>query len=362
MKHLDAVLVLPHLSVENANATASSLTHGFPSITAFVGLMWALERKLSSQDVALRMQGIGVICHQHQEHSTQGFVRSFKLPRGPLDKHGEPSPIVEQGRMHLQITLVIGVSEKSVLKQSASLGQASQAQLAEWAQKAGRTLAGMRVAGGTVVPAAPAPCKRTQPWIEPLSEDPRVAACAMRRWRRQWLPGYALVGRDDLLAMRLQRLQSEDPSATLVDAWLHASRLNMQAQPRADGTQPPHGKVTWSDPWRPSDDSWVVPIPVGYASLIGRPLGAGEVLNARDDSTPFDMVESVYSLGQWVSPLQLDNIHQLLWLPEHDEKLGLYRCRNQFESWVQPIDQPPASTKQRSPLTFSSRKAPHRPI
>lgn len=39
------LLVLPHLHVQNANAVSSPLTHGFPSITAFLGLMWALERK-----------------------------------------------------------------------------------------------------------------------------------------------------------------------------------------------------------------------------------------------------------------------------------------------------------------------------
>ena len=37
-----AILVLPHLRIQNANAIGSPLTHGFPSITAFTGLMWAL--------------------------------------------------------------------------------------------------------------------------------------------------------------------------------------------------------------------------------------------------------------------------------------------------------------------------------
>ena len=31
---------LPHLRIQNANAISSPLTHGFPSITAFTGLMW----------------------------------------------------------------------------------------------------------------------------------------------------------------------------------------------------------------------------------------------------------------------------------------------------------------------------------
>ena len=47
-----AILVLPRLRVQNANAISSPLTHGFPSITAFTGLMWALERKLSQAGIS----------------------------------------------------------------------------------------------------------------------------------------------------------------------------------------------------------------------------------------------------------------------------------------------------------------------
>ena len=37
-----ALLLVPHLQVQNANAISSPMTWGFPSITAFVGLMAAL--------------------------------------------------------------------------------------------------------------------------------------------------------------------------------------------------------------------------------------------------------------------------------------------------------------------------------
>ena len=44
MTQTQAILVLPHLRIQNANAIGSPLTHGFPSITAFTGVMWALQR------------------------------------------------------------------------------------------------------------------------------------------------------------------------------------------------------------------------------------------------------------------------------------------------------------------------------
>ena len=50
-------LVVPHLCVQNANAISSPLTHGFPAITAFLGLQWALERKARAQ--GMRLDGSG---------------------------------------------------------------------------------------------------------------------------------------------------------------------------------------------------------------------------------------------------------------------------------------------------------------
>ena len=329
MTKFQAILALPHLRIQNANAISSPLTHGFPSITAFTGLMWALERKLTQAGVPLRLNAVGVVCHHHQEQITQGYVRSFNLTRNPVGKDGSTAAIVEEGRMHLQITLVLAVSEKAAPGASSALVQGNDAQLADWAKTAGRIVEGMRVAGGSVLPSRPAPGKRVRPWMAVVPEDPDAAATEFRRWRRQWLPGFALVGRDDLLAQRLQHLRATQPDATLLDAWLHAARFNHQPLPNADGTPAPDGKVRWGDPLRPSGSGWTVPIPVGYAALAA-PHPAGSVRNARDPAVPLQFVESVYSLGEWISPHRLHSLEQLLWYAETDDAQGLYRCRNDY--------------------------------
>ena len=330
-----AILVLPRLRIQNANAIASPLTHGFPSITAFTGLMWALERKLTQAGVPLRLHAVGVVCHHHQEQVTQGYVRSFNLTRNPVDKNGGTAAIVEEGRVHLQITLMFAVSEKQVSGAASALVQDNPTQLAEWARLAGEVLAGMRVAGGSVLPSRPVPGKRVRPWMDVLPDDPEAAATVFRAWRRQWLPGFALVGRDELLAQRLQHLRATQPDATLLDAWLHAARFNHQPLPSANGTPAPDGKVAWGDPLRPKGSGWVVPIPVGYAALTA-PHPAGSVRNARDTSVPLRFVESVYSLGEWISPHRLQSLQQLLWHPEADQAQGLYRCRNGYRPSPQP--------------------------
>lgn len=326
-----AILVLPHLRIQNANAIGSPLTHGFPSITAFTGLMWALERKLAQAGVPLQLHGVGVVCHHHQEQVMQGYVRSFNLTRNPVDKDGSTAAIVEEGRMHLQITLVLTVSEKRTPGTPAALVQGHQAPMDDWATQAGHILADMRVAGGSVLPSRPVPGKRVRPWMAIMPEDPEAAAIEFRKWRRQWLPGFALVGRDDLLGQRLQDLRTTRPDATLLDAWLHAARFNHEPVASDSGAHAPDGHVKWEDPQRPKGSGWVVPIPVGYAALAPQAHAAGSVRNARDATVPLRFVESVYSLGEWISPHRLTGLGQLLWHAETDEAKGLHRCRNGYQ-------------------------------
>lgn len=326
----EAILTIPHLRIQNANAISSPLTHGFPSITAFTGLMWALERNLAKADIPLRLHAVGVICHHHQEQTTQGYVRSFNLTRNPVDKDGSTAAIVEEGRIHLDISLVFTVSEKRAAGAAPKLLSDDGTYTGPWASQAGALLSQMRVAGGSVLPSRAAPGRRVRPWMAVLADDALERDKQFRQWRRQWLPGFALVGRDDLLADRLRRLRERDPQTSLLDAWLHASRFNHEPVPLQDGEPAPaDGKQRWADPWRGAGSGWTVPIPVGYAALS--PLhAAGSVLNARDAATPLRFVESVYSMGEWISPHRLTHLDQLLWRAETDEALGLYRCRNDY--------------------------------
>jgi len=352
-----ALLVFPHLRVQNANAISSPLTHGFPSITAFIGLMWALERKLAQAGIPLRLHAVGVVCHHHQEQVTQGYVRSFNLTRNPVDKNGSTAAIVEEGRIHLDISLVFTVSEKRVPGSAATLVQGADGQMQQWADDAGRVLSQMRVAGGTLLPSRAAPGRRVRPRLAVLAEDATERSRQFREWRRQWLPGFAMVGRDDLLADRLHKLRGKAPQTTLLDAWLHASRFNHEPVPPAEG-QPPSadGKQLWDDPWRGAGSGWIVPLPVGYAALSPR-HAAGEVLNTRDATTPLRFVESVYSMGEWISPHRLMHLEQLLWHAETDEALGLYRCRNGYlpdaARFVGPADSADADTAEDDDDTYA---------
>lgn len=336
----EALLVLPHLRVQNANAISSPLTHGFPSITAFTGLMWALQRQISACGIPLKLERVGVICHHHEEQVADGYVKTFCLTRNPVDKNGGTAAIVEEGRIHLDITVAFHASERLTQGGGMLLTRNNTAQLADWATRIGEIASSMRIAGGTLLPVKPMPGRRVRPWLEVLPETHEEQAEAFARWRRQWLPGYVLVGRDDLLRDRHQLLRERAPDATLLDAWLHAARFNYEpvndetpgngkAQ-ESEEAKGPTGKVRWVDPHRAKGAGWTVPIPVGYAALTSV-LPAGTVANARDSSTPCAFVESIYSFGQWISPHRLGHLDDLMWHSEVDVDKGVYRCRSGYQ-------------------------------
>lgn len=49
MSDISALILLPRLKVQNANAISGPLTWGFPSPTAFTGFVHALERKFAAE-------------------------------------------------------------------------------------------------------------------------------------------------------------------------------------------------------------------------------------------------------------------------------------------------------------------------
>ena len=127
----------------------------------------------------------------------------------------------------------------------------------------------------------------------------------------------------------MEQLRETAPQATALDALLDLSRFNWRPVRRAPApnTAPiPPEKVEWASEPRPG---WIVPIPVGFGAL-SELLPAGEVQNARDHDTAFRFVESLYSIGQWISPHRLKSPGDLLWHPVHDTQSGMYRCVNAY--------------------------------
>lgn len=312
--HFKYLLVLPRLRIQNANAISSPLTHGFPSMTAFLGLSWALERKARNAGLGLQFKAVGVVCHDHQEQRTDGgFVDAFRLTRNPVGKDGSTAAIVEEGRIHLELSLVLAVHADLWDPATRDADVATLVDL----------LAGMRVAGGSVVQPQASGGRRLRPWVTDFTGTEDDQRRAFREVSVRLLPGTALVARDALIDERLAELQAQRPEATRLDAWLSLSRINWRHDPEAN---------TGKGGWRHDREGrgWVVPIPVGYGAL-GPVHAPGSVANARDASTPFRFVESLYSAGEWIGPHRLRTPQQLLWYADSRPEDGIYRCRNDYQ-------------------------------
>ncbi|HZJ93959.1 MAG TPA: type I-F CRISPR-associated protein Csy2 [Thiopseudomonas sp.] len=311
----NAYLILPRLQVQNLNTISSPMTWGAPAITAAMGFMLALQRKIPF-DWELDLLTVGMVIHDFEPQVNGSYVKKFNLTRNPLGRDGKTPGIIEEGRAHATISLVFGVyiagdkSDDELLQKRA------------WAiQNKANT---MRFAGGSII-------HNPNTWHKPqllvLPEDQSETSHTLSL-KRSLLPGFALISRDDVLISHTEKLQSEEPGLTALDAWLDLSRINRRCV--VTQTEQSNGEIKESIEWksdREKGSGWLVPIPVGYSAL-SELYEAGEVQNARDPNVPFRFVESMYSIGQWCSPHRLTSLSELLWSSHADHEAGIYRCIN----------------------------------
>jgi CRISPR-associated protein Csy2 len=335
-ERFEAVLLLPRLRVQNANAISSPLTWGFPPPSAFTGFAHALQRRLNSQGLDLRFGSVGIACHQFEPQTFQPpgrYTQVFNLTRNPLDKDGNTQAIVEEGRTHMEVSLLITVSGGDCPLNDEQC-KALAAQVLHQAE-------GMRLAGGSILH-NPRRGKHPAQWIDwPTNREGQTSAFA--QLRRHLAPGFVLVSRAQLLADHVSALQKERADSTALDALLDLCALHYtpptlttadaeidtgEGDESAD-VQAVNLPTVASKDWTVSrrKPGWLVPLPVGYAA-ISQLYAPGEVKNARDNDTAFRFVESVLSLGEWVGPHRIKNLHDLLWRHHAQPEAGLYVTHN----------------------------------
>lgn len=306
---MDGLLLLPHLDIQNANTISSPITWGFPALTAVLGFVHALERKLNDSEIPVKLGGVGVICHYFEPLIYKnGFENRFCLTRNPLGKDGKSPSIVEEGRAHLQVSFLIETSH-DLLKGNENARQNRAEEILEIAQT-------LRFAGGSIFLKTNKKAKLFS--FDDLINDEKES----RKLLRSLLPGFSLISREDLLT------DTADPLETLLDfsSIYHEPVLS-------------EGEKTTDIEWRikpKAHSGWIVPIPIGYQA-ISELYPPGKVINARDPEVPFRFVENIYSLGQWVSPHRIKNLRELLWCWDINAEEGIYRCRNTNQNQIQEL-------------------------
>ena len=285
MASLKFYLLFDHVKIHNANAISSPLTYGFPAISGFLGAIHALNRKIESDD-PIYLDGVLIACHDCdvQVYRPNNYTDyTFRLTRNPLAKNGDTRSIIEEGRVHLDVSLIVEVK----IEDRETLDDVNDQE--KFINQIRQKLYQQRIAGGQV--------------IEIESVGLYSASESLDDLTQALLPAFVLVEAQQELQEITAELQQKDPNATALDALVETAMLHHH----------PQEKDQWQTTSVKQGRGWLVPIPLGYQAIS--PLfEAGKVEHARSNEHPTQFVECIYGLGKWVFPLRLqDNLSQAFW-------------------------------------------------
>lgn len=302
-------LLLRQVKIHNANAFSSPLTIGFPAMTAWLGAMHALERKLRQHEALsdIRLTKLAVSCHDFNLQTYKGlgdYVNSVIITANPLRKKGasfERPPFIEEARVHLTISLLMEVD---------GLEPSS---FSTFSEKTTEALMAMKIAGGDILDFLPIqdPMESTSTRNSRLLLVDEENERDVRRAILSLMPGYVLVERRQLLKQKQEELNQQDT----LQAMLDLLALHYEYDDKQD---------SWHLQPR-KEKGWLVPIVTGFKGLT--PLG--HIANQRDASTLHRFAEPVLTLGEFKMAHRFDCIDDMMWHYHYDKNKDLYVCVNE---------------------------------
>ena len=297
-------LLISRVSVHNANAMSSIFTIGVPAMTAWLGTMHALDRKLGER-YAQSLSGIRLTKMAVSYHKTslqtirKNRMEYIVMTANPLviDKKKsnkdnyifKRAPLLEEPRIHLLVSLLIEVEGVD----------GNNMELLEQAVK--EILPQMKMAGGDILDAG-----KIQ--VMCINEEDSIS---VRKVIFTLMPGYIPIERRDL--MEAKELEGKDS----LDRLLHYLKVHQTAE------KDESGKVTdWK--YEKAAAGWIAPLAVGFKGLS--PLG--KVKNQRDPDTPHRFAESIVTLGEFKMAHRFRDIDEMMWHYAYEETNQLYLCKN----------------------------------
>jgi CRISPR-associated protein Csy2 len=272
-------IVVRQLHVRAANAISSSITYGFPAVTAFTGFAHALQRhfNLAAGNNNFHVEGVGIVSHQFEMLDYQsGYNRYFQLTANPLNAKGERPSFVEEGRCHMTVSLILEVT---------GLHDGS----GDLQKIADIIFSKMKLAGGDLL---------SPPIVEFLEDEPKSL--------RRLMPGYVLMERRDLMVASMNEGQ---------DA-LQALHSHLSIQYRSITEE--DGQVNWYASRQ--NPGWIIPIAVGFHAIS--PPGAAS--QSRDNSTPHRFAETIVTLGEFVLVSRIESLKDIMWRYRYGN--DIYAC------------------------------------
>lgn len=285
------ILLIPNIKIHNANALSSPYTIGFPAMTAWLGFMHALERKLHSTEFKqVRFTGIIVSCLELNLQTYRGkgdYVSSIIATSNPLDKSGKRPSFIEEARCDIEVTIAI----------ECGLGLIDSERLTHFIDN---KLYTMKIASGDITSFKPSQHKEID------NNNPRELT-------KYLMPGFCLVTRQDLMQTTMKK--GKDAIDAMLDYLKTTTDIEVDE----------NHKVTKSKTYK-KEEGWIVPIAIGYQGISS--LGA--LKNTRDETTPHRFAESVVTLGEFKMPYRFDTVDEMIWRYQKYQNNDLYLCQNNY--------------------------------
>ncbi|TYL47169.1 type I-F CRISPR-associated protein Csy2 [Marinomonas sp. IMCC 4694] len=280
------LLIIPHLRVHNANALSSPFTIGFPAMTAWLGAVHALQRKLNAKNIPADFIATGVVCHDLNLQTHKGsndFVHSIVGTGNPLDKTGARSSFIEEARCHLDVSLVIQFDKITLDEQEGLLFSVTQLLNSH-----------MKIAGGDIQGFKAPFCLVCE---EGKEDD-------MNKVKRALMPGYVLIERRELM------VDAMESGADAIEALIDYLAIHHTCDRLIDEEE--NETIEWRRHRKLVNDKpagWLVPIATGFHAISD----VGEAKNQRDPDVPHRFAESIVTLGEFKMPHRLKRIEDMLW-------------------------------------------------
>jgi CRISPR-associated protein Csy2 len=298
-------LVLPHLVIHNANALSSPFTIGFPAMTAWLGFVHALQRKLNITGYSsLQFVATSVISHQCDLQTYKGpgdYVHSIVGTGNPLDKKGKRPSFIEEARCHLDVSLLIEYKADEETQDIINLPNSTSQFMAHVEKQLGR----MKIAGGDLL-------KFDTPISQILNSNDKGA---QKKLMCSLMPGFALIERRELMKSSME--QGND----VLQAMLEYLTIHHKC------TITEKGDIKWVSERKRYDQEnksgWIIPIAIGFQGIS--PLGIAK--NQRDPDTPHRFAESIITLGEFQMVHKIDQIDKALWCYHTNLDKNLYLCQ-----------------------------------
>lgn len=289
----DRMLLIPHIRVQNANALSSPFTIGFPAMTAWLGAVHALQRKLNDKRVPVSFDGVGVVSHDFGLQTYKGpgdYEYSIIGTANPLDKNGKRPSFIEEARCHLEVSLVIQYSGIDKLEEVVV------------ADKISECLKGqLKMAGGDI-----------------FSLDPPAFYRDFASLKPNLMPGYALIERRELMIEAMEHGQDA------LDAMLDYLAIHHRCEQQEGNGET---TITWTSQRKSTGENqqsgWIVPIATGFHGISE----LGQALNQRDPDIPHRFAEAVVTLGEFKMVYKLQRLEELFWRYSYDADSNLYLCQ-----------------------------------